>query len=543
MTPGSTLTPKHSLLRDLIIVGAVAALALGGTLWWVGSHEYRRLDEDALGRAHRNVELAELLLQKRLEHGKTVALAIASSRAVQDALESHNTLALHAALDPFQPEFSSILVVIDDAEHHPMAWSVPLAMLACGLDFDPPSASPPPPRLDRLHADLAVFLKQPIQVQGRLLGNVRLVVLLGRLFLEQTALDVSAPLALVFRGQFVHSTFSGSFSWPPPGFRPGSTISVRRAEINKEPVSLAWKPIAGFEKQALIISSASRTEQEAAFKQFVRIILAWGTGQLVLVLFAVGIALKESQTQQRLLFQRDEADRRSQGIADRLAHLQAVVHDIKAPVGGIQLRSESLLETTSDPPSRHAIERIIETCERLTLYLVNVLTAAQAEEGPIPIKREVILIPGLLHEVAERVAPLLERKSLALEIHFDQDLPPIKGDPVLLERALQNLAANAVSASSPNGKIAFYSHREPEAVILGVRDQGPGFVAFSPEKAFSRERPRVKDASLRAGSSGLGLYIVARIAEAHGGAAEARNGKDGGAEVEIRLPYSISAGL
>ncbi len=252
--------------------------------------------------------------------------------------------------------------------------------------------------------------------------------------------------------------------------------------------------------------------------------LALGAGGFLVVLLAVAGVLA--------------AERRSAGLSDRLAHLQAVVHDIKAPVGGIQLRAEGLLEEEDRPEVRAALAGIVEACERLGLYLVNVLTAARAEEGPIRPRRDVVLLPGLVEEVAERTEPLAGARGVRLRTDVPADLPPLVGDPVLLERALWNLAANALAVTPREGEVVLFARDAGDGMVeLGARDTGPGFRDVDPGRVFERARPRVKDASLRAGSTGLGLFIVARIAEAHGGRAVARNREEGGAEVFLRLPH------
>ena len=178
----------------------------------------------------------------------------------------------------------------------------------------------------------------------------------------------------------------------------------------------------------------------------------------------------------------------------------------------------------------------MDTCERLNLYLVNVLTAARAEEGDMPVDARVTLAPGLIDEVIERVEPQAERKGVALTSACDQDLAPLPLDPQLIERALVNLAANAIEVTPQGGRVTLYARRERVGAVLGVSDSGPGFQAFDPAQAFSQERPQVKDSSLRSGSTGFGLYIVGRIAAAHGACAEARNLEGGGADVRIIFP-------
>jgi signal transduction histidine kinase len=99
-----------------------------------------------------------------------------------------------------------------------------------------------------------------------------------------------------------------------------------------------------------------------------------------------------------------------------------------------------------------------------------------------------------------------------------------------------NLAANAIEVTPAGGRVSLYARQERGSAVLGVTDTGPGFQTFDPAQAFSQERPQVKDSSLRSGSTGFGLYIVGRIAAAHGGRAEARNLEGGGADVRMIFP-------
>lgn len=533
--------PRSLVFRTLVVVGLAFALTLGGTLLWTLGRERQRLTEDLRSRAARTADVAHLLLRRQVERGRALVSAISASRAVQDALAERSSSAMFTALTPFRGEFGNILLVVDDLNDRPVAWSVPMAIAALGVAQGGGTGSA---RFAPVAGDLAVLVDHRIEADGIPLGRVRAAVLSGRLFLHDVSTELDAPLALVHQGRLLHHTFPGEpplpvagdgASWPVVAEGDGRTSA--RVRVDGEDYEIAWRPVDNSDATAWIGAGLPRKAVDSAFARFAALVVASGAGGLVIVLVAVGLFLRAAQ-------QRDEARARSAGLSDRIAHLTAVVHDIKAPLGGIQLRCEGLLEDAGGPPDRSvaaALGQIYETCDRLNLYLVNVLTAAQAEEGPIVPRREVVLLGGLVHELAERVTPLAERRHLRLVLDVAPDVPPLSGDPVLIERALLNLASNAIAATPAGGTVTLFARREGDAsVAFGVSDTGPGFGDFTPAEAFSRERPRVKDASLRTGS-GLGLFIVARIAEAHGGRALAENRPEGGAAVRVVLPPSDAA--
>ncbi len=540
-----------SIPGTLLVVGLAVAITLGLTAWWTLARERARIDGNLAAEADRNAAIAQLLLRRHVERGQALLGAVAGSAAVQDALVQNNRAAVQAALAPLRAEFGSVLLVVNDLEDRPLAFSSPLAVFGVGITgrlADPGGATP---RLARAAGDLAVFDARRIIAEGTPIGEVRGAILVGRVFLREASSDLGVPLALFFNGEPAHVTFATDPPAPPASpASPGPTdapalatpTSARESvqqsvRLGSENWQVAYRPIDAYGGNAWIAAGVSRAAADAAWRRSASAVAASSGAALLAVLLAVGIFLGVRGRETRLILQRDAERERSLGLSDRLQNLTAVVHDIKAPIGGVQLRCEGLLEEPQEPEVAAALSSIVDTCERVNLYLVNVLTAAQAEEGPITRTREVVLLPGLIEEVAERVAPLAERRRLTLVREAGDDLPPITGDPVLLERALLNMASNAVAATPPGGRVALFARRANDAVQLGTWDTGPGFTAFPPDEAFSRERPRVKDASLRT-SSGLGLFIVGRIAEAHGGRALARNRSAGGAEVAIEIPLA-----
>jgi signal transduction histidine kinase len=444
---------------------------------------------------------------------------------------------VQAALRDLQAEYEAYHLVVYDDRGKAIGWSNALGLSSLGLEAEGPAASSAEPRM--IHGDLALLYERPVEAAGERLGSFRLAILLGRLFVSRVSKDIGRPVALRLEDRIVHSTFLGDPP-PPARSRASSPEGPQLAVTGDGGFQIAWIPYRNRPDgpRLWLGAGTSRAPIEAARTAFLQLVAVVILGGLLLVAGVVGAFLVYRWRRERqLIRQRDEAVGRSEGLSHKVADLTAVVHDIKAPVGGIQMLCEGLSEKATDPETRGALERVADTCERMSLFLVNVLTAAKAEEGPLEPSHETVLVAGLIDEVLERLEPVARRKSVRLQATpRTEAVPPLSGDPTLLERALVNLVANALEASLEGGTVTVDAQPDGDQLVISVADEGPGFEAFPPEAAFSRGRPRVKHDSIKAGSSGLGLYIVRRIAEAHGGRAFAENRPEGGARVAFTVP-------
>ncbi len=535
MSASATLSTSPLRLLTVVALAVAAALAVILGLSW--RHEMQRLDEGRRQAAGQLVQVARILMHRRVDQGRMLVKAVAESHAIQQALATRHPARLDRALSTFRADLGAYYLVITDSAGKTLTWSNPLAALALATAASPGSAKTESTAV--IAGDLAVVVEEPVVAAGRRLGTVRAGILVGRLFFEQTSTDLDAPLAVYRQGRLLHHTFPADP--PPPGGDPHSAAIFRTwsPSAGDPGFEIAYLPETGPAGSKLwLAAGASREPLREARRRYLVLVSALGAGGLALVMLSVGgFVIIGGRRERRLRRQRDEALHRSEGLSDRLSHLTAVVHDIKAPLGGIQLRCESLAEESDDAEVRAALDQVIDACEKLNLYLVNVLTAARAEEGPIVPQQGVVLVPGLLEEVAEHVATVAQRRGITLTTQADEDLPPLHADTLLIERALWNLASNALAATPRGGRVTLFAERDGTARLrIGVRDTGPGFGALPVEQVFSRARPAVRNASLRAGSTGLGLFIVARIAEAHGGRAVAQHRPEGGAEVAMILP-------
>jgi signal transduction histidine kinase len=112
---------------------------------------------------------------------------------------------------------------------------------------------------------------------------------------------------------------------------------------------------------------------------------------------------------------------------------------------------------------------------------------------------------------------------------------PTAGDPILLERVVQNLVANALDYNTPGGWVSVSTSTRGAGVELTVTNTGPVVPAYEIPGLFEPFR-RLKERVGSANGTGLGLSIVRSVAHAHGGDVEAKPRAGGGLEVRVTLP-------
>jgi len=148
---------------------------------------------------------------------------------------------------------------------------------------------------------------------------------------------------------------------------------------------------------------------------------------------------------------------------------------------------------------------------------------------------------GLFGRVAARHERESERKRITLTTSIAPGAEIVYGDPLRLEQALQNLAANALCHTPPGGRVELKAEIDQGEIVLSVRDTGPGIPAehlpFVFERFYKVDPSRANDAP----GSGLGLSIVRAIVERHGGTIEVNSGREGGSGFTIRLPAGTSS--
>ncbi len=222
--------------------------------------------------------------------------------------------------------------------------------------------------------------------------------------------------------------------------------------------------------------------------------------------------------------------------------LSIASHQLRTPLTGIKGYLSMILEGdygAITPKVKPIIEEVFQNTDRLT-RLVNIfLNVSRIESGRFEIDRKDVDFVELTEEVVRTLKLVAEQKKLELIFHHpDKLLPMLKLDKDKIKDVLLNLVDNAIKYTS-KGKIEIFLEKFGEALKVIVKDTGIGIPKGEVRELFKKFVRGSGIAQINTGGSGLGLFIVKKIIEAHNGKVWAESaGKDMGSSFIFTLPMS-----
>jgi signal transduction histidine kinase len=230
--------------------------------------------------------------------------------------------------------------------------------------------------------------------------------------------------------------------------------------------------------------------------------------------------------------------------AEKNALLGIAAHDLRSPLAVVQGFTELLQDEVTGPLTerqREALAIMRRTCQNMLRLIDNFLDVSAIEAGKLELQpRQVELLP-LLAEFATQGGMLAESKQIRLALELDPELGSAVLDPDRIGQVLSNLLGNAVKFSRPGTTITLRARGLADEVELEVSDQGLGIPAQDLPRLFQKYgRGSVRPTGGER-SSGLGLAIVRRMVEAHGGAVSVQSEVGEGSTFTVRLPREARA--
>jgi signal transduction histidine kinase len=220
--------------------------------------------------------------------------------------------------------------------------------------------------------------------------------------------------------------------------------------------------------------------------------------------------------------------------------LGTVAHDLKNPLGVILGRTEMLTELISTAASKESvtaqIEHIRDATKRLTSMVDHLISDAMADAFDITIRREPVDIAALVSEVADANQPLAVNKQQTITVSAPPNVVTMC-DTDRIREAIDNLVSNAIKYSPIGGKISVVVSHEDDTTVIRVTDEGAGLSPEDLGRLFGRFQRLSAKPTAGESSTGLGLSIVKRIIDMHGGEVTAASSGPGqGSTFTIVLP-------
>ncbi len=206
-------------------------------------------------------------------------------------------------------------------------------------------------------------------------------------------------------------------------------------------------------------------------------------------------------------------------------------HELRTPLTSLRTNIDLLTQAGASLPDDARAELLTDVraqLEELTTLVGDLVELARDEPTPA------VIGTVELHEVLDQAVARVRRRAPSLSFVVHADAWFVEGDSAALERALTNLLDNAAKWSPPSGTVTVALH----SGAITVDDEGPGIAEADLPHIF--ERFYRSDVSRAMPGSGLGLSIVAQVAERHAGTVEAGHSPSGGTRMTLLLPGASS---
>jgi signal transduction histidine kinase len=211
--------------------------------------------------------------------------------------------------------------------------------------------------------------------------------------------------------------------------------------------------------------------------------------------------------------------------------VSTVAHELRSPLTSVKGFTATLLakwERFSDDQKRLMLETVNADADRVTRLISELLDIARIDSGRLTVRRQVVDLGRVVERhVAGMVAAGEEEARFAVQV--GDRVPELWADADKLDQVLANLLENAVRHGE--GKVTIVVERDGDGAAVTVTDEGEGIPDELHDRVFTRFWR-----SGRRGGTGLGLYIVRGLVEAHGGQIEVGRGPSGGARFRFVLP-------
>jgi signal transduction histidine kinase len=211
----------------------------------------------------------------------------------------------------------------------------------------------------------------------------------------------------------------------------------------------------------------------------------------------------------------------------RRRFFQAVSHELRSPLARLRVALSLFEESASPEESGTCVANAMRDIQEIDDLVDTMLEVSRGADGRAPLRPGPVDVEELSRSLAEPLGLTLVARGEAAIVH---------ADPVVLGRAIRNILENAVRYAGAEQPVELSVTRESREIHIRFRDHGPGIPDNQRERIFEPFYRADGSRSRGTGGVGLGLALVRRAMEQHGGTARVENAEDGGAVFDLILP-------
>jgi CheY-like chemotaxis protein len=231
-----------------------------------------------------------------------------------------------------------------------------------------------------------------------------------------------------------------------------------------------------------------------------------------------------------------EADQRKNEFLAMLGH------ELRNPLAAITGAAHLLAPACEGNPRLLRIREIFQQQSvHMARLLDDLLDVSRVTQGKIRISKETVDFVSVVRHAVPTAGPLIQAKEHELSVELPTQPLPLEGDPVRLAQAVANLLGNAAKFTPAQGRIWLTLAREGAEAVLRVRDSGDGIDPELLPHVFDLFVQGEQGPAREQGGLGIGLTLVKRLVELHGGSVGAHSAGSGrGSEFVMRIPLAAS---
>ena len=220
--------------------------------------------------------------------------------------------------------------------------------------------------------------------------------------------------------------------------------------------------------------------------------------------------------------------------------LAMLAHELRNPLAPIRTASETMLMAPDDlEVSRRASRIIARQVSHVTKLVDDLLDVSRVTRGLVTLTPEPADLPGVVHAAIEQATPLVQARRHTLRTSMGPSALVVRGDRARLIQIVVNLLNNSARYTPEGGVIEVALARENGEAVITVADNGQGIDAELLPRVFELFTQGRQALARSSGGLGIGLALVRRLAELHGGRVEAHSeGPGRGSRFTVRLPLA-----